>query len=256
MDKLFNQDYSLVHPEILTEQGRGARVADQIFQVMKSCQPAFPFHQAVCLDIGSSSGAVSQHFVKYIKEIHCIDTDEHAVTIGRNSNPPDYKLRFSQFNGETIPFPDNTFDLVIFRRVYSCCPFEKRKKLVFEIHRVLNPGGLCYFEGHNLLSLLEPEYKIPFLQLLPLSWVKRCLSLLGHQNYYLGRYQTFWGLRKLLNSFSIDLVTSMIIKHPQRYHFTRLDRYSWITRFIPLRLLQFSEPLFPVFIWVLQKPLH
>lgn len=254
MNKLFNQDYSLVHPEVLNEQDRGYRVANQICQVLKGFQPDDFLSRAICLDIGSSSGSIDQHFIKYVQEIYGLDTDKNAIEIGERNVHDSQRLHFYTFDGEAIPFAGETFDLVIFRRVYSCCPLEIRKRLISEIYRVLKPGGLCYFEGHNLLSVLEPDYQIPFLHLLPLSWTKRCLFWLGHKDYYLGRYQTFWGLKKLFKFFSINIITYKVLKYPKEYGFTLLQRYSLATCFIPLWLMRLFEPFTPVFIWILQKP--
>jgi len=61
-------------------------------------------------------------------------------------------------NGEALPFPDNTFDLVYAHGVvqYTADP----QRLVDEVRRVLKPGGEAVFQVYNRISWLNALSKL------------------------------------------------------------------------------------------------
>ena len=61
-------------------------------------------------------------------------------------------------NGEALPFPDNSFDLVYAHGVvqYTADP----QRLVDEVHRVLKPGGEAVFQVYNRISWLNALSKL------------------------------------------------------------------------------------------------
>ena len=61
-------------------------------------------------------------------------------------------------NGEALPFPDNTFDLVYAHGVvqYTADP----RRLVAEVRRVLKPGGEAIFQVYNRISWLNGLSKL------------------------------------------------------------------------------------------------
>ena len=61
-------------------------------------------------------------------------------------------------NGEALPFPDNSFDLVYAHGVvqYTANP----QKLVNEVRRVLKPGGQAIFQVYNRISWLNALSKL------------------------------------------------------------------------------------------------
>ena len=61
-------------------------------------------------------------------------------------------------NGEALPFPDNTFDLVYAHGVvqYTADP----RRLVEEVRRVLKPGGEAIFQVYNRISWLNGLSKL------------------------------------------------------------------------------------------------
>lgn len=240
--KLFNQEYSLVHPKVMIDKGR-KRVAMQIYAVLKNARPVFNFKASTLLDVGSSNGVITKYLMPYFKEIYCIDTDVHAISLGRKffAQP---RFRLSAFDGLHIPFKSNSIDVIIFRRTFGSA--ENPQKLTAEIHRVLKPGGLVYFESNSPFSprmVIQPDLA---------GFIYR---LLGRETYYLGRYKTYWGYQKALALFQIEPMVAKIIKDPRKYHFTRLYKWSSLRKFLPGFVFHLIEPFLPVYIWVLQKPL-
>lgn len=248
MVKLSNTSYSKAHPKILIYQRK--RIAQQIISCFKHIIPNLNLKSCVLLDVGCSNGAISYYLSQQCKKAIGIDTDRLAIKDG-HQHFFSQNLTLQVFDGQNIPYFDNYFDLIVFRRTYGSV--ENLKPLVKAVFRVLKPSGLCYFEGHNKLFPFESDYKIPFLSWLPPQWAKMVVKLFSHQQFYIGHYQTLWGLQKLFKKFSITPLTYQIIKNPQKFHFTKLYNVSNLSKYIPPLVLRLCEPFFPDFIWILKK---
>ncbi len=75
--------------------------------------------------------------------------DHLAQISGTHIQHPSYTL-FS-YDGDTIPVPDATFDIVLSNAVLE--HVMDMERLVQELHRITRPGGLSYHLWHNYYSL-------------------------------------------------------------------------------------------------------
>lgn len=241
--------YSQLFPAVLQEDGK--RVANQIMVCFRYVNPTLNFASCKLLDVGSSNGRTTIYLSSFVRKAVGIDVDKSAIKMGKRRYRSK-RLQLSVFDGKTLPFSDQTFDLVIFRLVYWYV--DNQEILVSEIFRVLKSGGLCYFEGHNRLFPLDADYKLPFLPLLPPTWAKVYVKLFGNKPYSKRLHLTFWQLMRLFSSFQITQLTPNIIKNPTAFHFEKLYRLAWIGKVFPLWFLRFLEPLSYNIIWVLRKP--
>lgn len=224
------------------------RISAQIITIVKKTKPLFKLKNALVLDVGSSSGEVSSHLSKRVKKIICIDIDRNAIRIGKKKFADIKNLNFFDFDGNSIPFPPNKFDLIILRRVIECVA--KPKKLLEEIFRVLKPKGLVYFESQNVIW---PDPNWDFFVFIPSRIKKTFATLTGKRAYYFATYRNYWQLRKLFARFKIHMITPKILKDPKKYNFTKLKFLEPIGKAIPAHILNFLEPLNRHFIWVLEK---
>ncbi|MBI2039472.1 class I SAM-dependent methyltransferase [Candidatus Microgenomates bacterium] len=241
--------YSQLFPPVLAENGK--RVANQIMACLRFVAPKHNFAPCKLLDVGSSNGRTTVFLSSFVRKAIGVDVDESAISWGKK-NYHNKKLRLYVFDGKSIHYPDQTFDLVIFRLSYWYA--EDQEKLVSEIFRVLKKGGLVFFEGHNKLYPFDTDYKLPFLPYLPSSWAKLYINMFSNKPYFARRYKTYWGLKQLFSSFQITPLTPNIIKNPKAFQFKKLYNLAWIGKVFPLWLLRFLEPLSYDLIWVLRKP--
>ncbi|HLL23376.1 MAG TPA: class I SAM-dependent methyltransferase, partial [Kofleriaceae bacterium] len=58
-----------------------------------------------------------------------------------------------------LTFPDASFDAVLFSFNGLDCvyPSRERQRVLREVHRVLKPGGMFYYSGHNLIGAWTPR---------------------------------------------------------------------------------------------------
>ena len=69
-----------------------------------------------------------------------VAAQNHAVTSG-------FEIDYRQGFAENMPYEDNTFDVVICVDVLE--HVADYKKVVSEVHRILKPGGLFFFDTIN-----------------------------------------------------------------------------------------------------------
>lgn len=244
----FNTYLSVAVPQTLTTADR-ERIAGQILTVVRLSNSKVKPQYTHWLDVGSSSGAVSSYLANNVKKITCIDIDKNALTIGRKSFVDKKNLDFVYFNGIDIPFPDNTFDVIILRRVLECA--QHPEKLLKEISRVLKTTGLVYFESQNILW---PDPNWDFFAFIPPGIKKIFARLFQKKHYYFATYRTFWQLKRLFGQFRIHMMTPLILKNPSRFNFTRLTKLEPLSNHLPLSFFRMLEPFNRHFIWVLKKP--
>lgn len=230
---------------------RKIQLAQQALAVIKQFHPAPSLTKLSAIDIGCSVGTVTQVLSRYVGRIEGIDNDAQAIQFARQTyRQPN--LAFTKCDALNLPYLPNNFDVAICQEVYSYVT--DPQKLLIEIYRILKPGGFCYFVGDNLFFPLESQYHIPFLLYLPDSFAIMILKLIGRKNYYLGHYQSYWGLKKLARKFIIHDYTLAILQNPEKYKFTRLYKYKKWVHHLPHWSLSFIKFFLPTYIWILEKP--
>src|SRR5262247_3411426 len=91
------------------------------------------------LDVGCGAGVDLARFARSGAEATGVDVSPSAIELARkNFEQQGLRGRFEVADGEQLPFPDNTFDLVFAHGVvqYTASP----QRLVDECRRVLKPG--------------------------------------------------------------------------------------------------------------------
>jgi SAM-dependent methyltransferase len=101
------------------------------------------------LDIGSGDGNAARFFKKYFPKsfINGIDITEKVVNQAIQRQIPD--TLFQVYDGENIPFEENTFDMVFLVGTLHHVDKNYHLKLMKEALRVLKKGGRIYNFEHN-----------------------------------------------------------------------------------------------------------
>ena len=97
----------------------------------------------IILDIGCGGGININRMAKQAKKVYGIDYSTESVKLSREVNRQeiyDGKVEIMEGNVKSLPFEDNTFDIVTaFETVYFWPDIEK---CFGEVKRVLKPGGI------------------------------------------------------------------------------------------------------------------
>jgi len=242
-------DYSVIVKKILKRKER-LKKAKQILFVLKDYLKT-DLTKLTCLDIGCSSGVISSYLADHFAEVIGIDIDKKAITLAQK----EYKkknLNFYFQDALKMPFKDNSFDVVVCNQVYNFVP--DSRQLMREIYRVLKLGGICFFGARNKYTLIESQYRLPFLSWLPHKIAQIYVRITGKGIVYVGNYLSYWQLKKLCSRFKIHDYTLRVLYDPVKYNFSQLVKYSSIMKIIPLSLLEKFKWLIPNYIWILEKP--
>lgn len=115
------------------------------------------------LDVGCGAGVEVVRFARAGARVTGVDIAESAITLAQaNVQQQGLEARLEVADGEHLPFPDASFDLVFAHGVVQYTGNDSA--IVGEIHRVLRPGGLAIFQAYNRnswLNLLSKVMKTP-----------------------------------------------------------------------------------------------
>ena len=91
----------------------------------------------------------SFHFTNYFpnSSYNGIDISSESINVAKAKSIKN--TNFQTFDGNNIPFGDNSFDVIFTACVFHHIDFKLHQNLFKEIYRVLKPGGKFYIFEHN-----------------------------------------------------------------------------------------------------------
>ena len=157
----FQLNYSKLKPSMYNEKVR-IKKAEKTIAVLKDYFKEVS--SLTLLDIGSSTGIMTNEYAKNFKTVIGVDLDTTAIDYSINQYKSE-NIKFICSPIEELDLPSSSFDVITCSQIYEHVPSDK--KLMDEIMRLLKPGGVCYFAAVNRFKIIEPHYKLPFLSYLP-----------------------------------------------------------------------------------------
>lgn len=245
----YQAEYSKDHPELYDVGGRGQK-AEKILAVLADHLGKGRLSELKVLDVGCSSGIITHHLSPHFASTWGVDIDGAAIAFATKSFGSE-RLKFQQSDGLGLGFEDASFDVVVCSQVYEHVP--DAELLMREIHRLLRPGGVCYFSAGNRLSLMEPHYHLPFLSIVPKAVAHRYLKVLGRGDHYYETHRTLWGLKRLTSRFRIVDYTERVLREPARFQMEDVVREGSLAHKIVPTVLGMLYFLCPNYIWILVK---
>jgi len=109
----------------------------------------------VVLDIASGSGYGTQLLGETAQYVYGVDVNERSVTYAQANYARD-NVEYKVGDGEKIPLPDNSVDVVITLETIE--HIEDYKKFLDEVDRVLRPDGLAIVSTPNDLEFAEGNH--------------------------------------------------------------------------------------------------
>jgi len=101
------------------------------------------------LDFGSGIGNSVPFFAKYFPQakLTCVDVSERCIEVSKERFPD--MAVYQLFNGDYLPFTDESFQLVFAACVFHHIPEYEHEKYFKELLRVLTKGGMLIIFEHN-----------------------------------------------------------------------------------------------------------
>ncbi len=244
----YQYGFSHNQPAMHDAEGRLRKARTMVAVLRDHLGPAVA--ESRVLDVGASTGIIDDHLAEHFAQVTGIDIDREAVISAGERFPRD-NLVFREGDALAIEFPDATFDVVICSQVYEHVPDAAR--MMAEIHRVLRPGGVCYFAASNRLMWNEPHYNLPLLSVVPRPLAHHYVRLAGRAERYHELHLSYWGLRRLVADFEVIDYTRHIVEDPERFGADyMLPPGAFKTR-VARFMVGYLPWLMPGYIWLLRK---
>lgn len=107
----------------------------------------FPGHEDLTgLDLGCGVGLYHAPLANLFSPLHGVDVSTSCLERAQLLHS---EVNYQEYDGETLPFADNSLDVVFTICVMHHVPVKRWDRFVSEIFRVLKPGGLILIFEHN-----------------------------------------------------------------------------------------------------------
>ena len=103
------------------------------------------------LDIGCGHGLMHPYLRSFGLDIVGTEVATEVLSLARAANP---KVAYVGYDGQTLPFTPNSFDVALAVCVMHHVPPAQWKDFLREMRRVLRPGGIAVIFEHNPLNPL------------------------------------------------------------------------------------------------------
>ena len=130
------------------------------------------------LDVGSGMGGLATALALAGAEVWPLDFNREYCRITRlRGRRYDLDLHPVNAAGESLPFPENHFDVIVCMDVLE--HVQQPQKVLAEINRCLKPGGVCQLTAINRFAFKDPHYHARFVNWLPRRLASPYLRLAG-----------------------------------------------------------------------------
>lgn len=101
------------------------------------------------LDVGCGVGLTDRFLVEHVAELHGVDVSAECVRAAQVANP---KAAYQSYEGDSLPFPDEHFDISFVFNVIHHVHMPNRVGLISEMSRVTRRRGLVIVIEQNPLN--------------------------------------------------------------------------------------------------------
>ena len=140
--------------------GSRRQKAEKIVRILEGHRP---LSASRILDVGVGSGVTAALLAERVGPGGSV-----CGTDVRDTRIRSHGFRFVAVEDPRLPFPDDSFDVVVSNHVIEHVGQRPDQKVhVSEMLRVLRPDGLAYLATPNRWTVVEPHFRLPFLSWLP-----------------------------------------------------------------------------------------
>jgi ubiquinone/menaquinone biosynthesis C-methylase UbiE len=235
--------YSDLQPEMHAEDGRRKK-AQKIIRVVGHYLGRDDLTGLRVLDLGCSTGYIADELHAAGGSVTGVDIDQPGLAGAQERFAS--RVPFLCADGEQLPFPDETFDLIVFNQIYE--HVVDPDAVMDEIRRVLAPGGVVYLGLGNKRQIVEPHYKLPLLSWLPQDLADKYMQVSGKGDKYYERFRTLRGLGELCHDLVVWDYTWTVLAEPLR--FAADDMVPSRLAGVSPKVWKALEPIIPGYIWL------
>jgi len=106
---------------------------------------------ASCLEVACGTGHTTRVLSAHFDSLTACDLTPEMMSHNRGSTDRD-NVTYRQANAFELPFPDNSFDVLVSTRFFHLFAWHDQQRLFAEFHRVLKPGGKLIVDFDNIVA--------------------------------------------------------------------------------------------------------
>ena len=250
MDREYQYSYSELKPSMYEFDER-IKKANKTVLVLKDYLKKTS--NLTLLDIGSSTGIMTNEYSKHFKNVTGVDLDTNATDFA-NKKFGRENLKFICSPIEELNLPNSSIDVITCSQIYEHVPSDKI--LMDAIFRLLKPGGVCYFAASNRFRIIEPHYNLPFLSYLPKKAANLYITTFTSHDEYYENLKSLRNLKKLVLKFEKIDYTLKIIKNPSVFSADDMLREKTLKFYLFNLIAKICYFIIPTYIWILKKPIN
>jgi SAM-dependent methyltransferase len=249
----YQHGFSEIHPKTMFDElGRLQKARKTVAVILDALRQAgIDPRDTRLLDIGCSTGILTRHYAEFFGRVDGIDIDDGAVEWARQNRAAD-NVAYRIGDSMDMPFLTGEFDLVTCTHIYEHVP--DARKMLDEIHRVLRPGGLCYFAAENRLRVWDGHYNLPFVTVLPRPLANLFVRVMGRGQRRYETHRTLWGLKRLVRAFEVTDYTRAVVRDPKKFEATNMIWPGSTKQKVANAIVTAAYWAFPTYLWILRKP--
>lgn len=174
------------------------------------------------LDVGCGIGITLSFASQMFPDSVGCDIDTKAVTLTKKIlEEVGVKIPVVIYDGEKLPFKDNSFDIVMSIEVIEHA--KDPDLMLSEMKRVLKSDGILHITTANKWWPYEPHYKLLFLSYLPKKLADLYVRLSGKGKSYEDiKLPSYGKFRKIVGKyFIVEDITLPIIEHYKKHAFDK-----------------------------------
>jgi len=231
----------------MLEEDKRRRKAAKLIAVVRHFLGRDDLKGLTVADVGCSAGFISDELAGAGAE-RTVGIDIDVPGLRKAADRFGERVGFVCGDGSRLPFPDGTFDVIVFNHIYE--HVVDPDAVVAELRRVLADDGVLYLGLGNKYGIVEPHYKLPFLSYLPYGLADRYVRAFHRADGYYERFRGRSGLRAMLSGFQVWDYTFSVIAEPERFHD---DELPGPVAKLPGKAVRGLRPIIPTFLWVATK---
>lgn len=200
-------------------------------------------------DLGAGTGLIK-------KEIE-LNTDKYLIGFDIDRSFMEWKRGMVVADVLRLPVGPERFGFLLMNHLYE--HVDDQAGLFREAFRILRPGGGVYVAAGNVLAVMEPHYRLPFLSWLPPSLASLYLRAAGRGRAYRDiRFRTYGTLTRMMEAagFRVRDLTERVLSEllgPERGG-RWLPVWRLVRRLPPGLRRPLLRGLSPQWFFLLEKP--
>ena len=204
---------------------------------------------AEVLDVGAGAGVIAAQLADKTGptgKVAAVDVDDQRIV--------QEGFTFRQVEGTTLPFPDESFDIVVSNHVIEHVGRRSAQLAhLHEIHRVLRKDGLAYLAVPNRWAVVEPHYGLAFLSWLPRPVADAYLRLTRNRTPYDCHPPGPVRLKRLLRAARLQSSSAAGRAIQAMNDLEEGGTATRMAALLPTSLLDFLWPVLPTYILLLRR---